>query len=149
MSKLNAEMRQGSFNADAAIFTFMDGYRMVSLYAQRIALAKADDLVDAWRALEAIRRRVNETWARRGQIEPSYEKRAKPPALEIYFRLPRTNCRACGQKTCMAFAMHLWGGQAKPSQCRPIFDGDHQHLRPALAQICAGLGLVVDAEELA
>jgi ArsR family metal-binding transcriptional regulator len=149
MPYLNAEMRQGSFNADAAIFTFMDGYRMISLYARRIAVAKADELVDAWRSLEAIRCRVNDVWVRRSQIEPSYERRAKPPALEIYFRLPRSNCRACGQKTCMAFALNLWTGQARPSQCRPIFDGDHQRLRPALMQICAGLGVVEDMEDSA
>ncbi len=146
MPYLNAEMRQGSFNAEAAIFTFMEGYRMVSLYGRRIALAKADELVDAWRSLEAIRCRVNDVWARRAQIEPSYEKRAKPPALEIYFRLPRTNCRQCGQKTCMAFAMCLWSGQARLSQCRPVFEGESRHLRPALSQICAGLGLGDDAE---
>lgn len=139
---LNAEMRQGSYNKDAPNLTFMDGYRMVSLYPSRIAIAKADEIVDAWRVLEMIRCRVNDVWSRRSQIVPSDERRAKPPALEIYYRLPKTNCRACGQKTCMAFALTLWSGNAVPSQCTPIYSGDSAHLRPAFEEICSSLGVM-------
>jgi ArsR family metal-binding transcriptional regulator len=119
----------------------MDRYRMISIYARRIAVAKADDIVDAWRTLEAIRRRINDVWARRAQIEPSWELREKPPALEIFKRLPRTNCRACGELTCLAFAVKVWGGEAPPSHCRPVFTGEYRQLRDALTEICAGLGV--------
>ncbi len=67
--------------------------------------------------------------------------RKKPPALEIYKRLPGTNCRMCGQKTCMAFALTLWSGNAKPDQCTPIFKGEYPHLKDAFLEICAGIGL--------
>jgi len=86
---LNTEMREACFNRNGPTFTFVDGHRMISLYPRRIAIAKADEIVDAWRTLEAIRRRVNETWAHRTEITPSYEMREKPPALEIFKRLPR------------------------------------------------------------
>jgi ArsR family metal-binding transcriptional regulator len=138
---LNAEMERASFNAAGPTFTFMEGYRMISLYPRRMALAKADEIVDAWRTLEAIRRRANEVWARRAEITPSYEMREKPPALEIFKRLPRTNCRACGEQTCLAFALRLWAGGGQPSQCKPVFGGDYRHLRPALLEICRGLGV--------
>lgn len=139
---MNAEMREASYNRNGPTFTFMDGYRMISLYPRRIAVAKADEIVDAWRTLEAIRCRVNETWARRAEITPSYEMREKPPALEIFKRLPRTNCRACGEQTCLAFAVKLWTGDGHPWQCKPVFGGDHGHLRPALVEICRGLGVI-------
>ncbi len=57
---LNTEMRQASYNKDGPNLTFMDGYRMVSVYPNRIAIAKADEIVDGWRVLEMIRCRVNE-----------------------------------------------------------------------------------------
>jgi len=139
---LNAEMREACFNRNGPTFTFMDGHRMISLYPCRIAIAKADEIVDAWRTLEAIRCRVNETWARRAQITASYEMREKPPALEIFKRLPRTNCRACGERTCLAFAVKLWSGGGQLSQCQPVFAGDFAHLRPALLEICRGLGVM-------
>ncbi|MCL5097733.1 MAG: hypothetical protein M1608_09440 [Candidatus Omnitrophica bacterium] len=119
----------------------MDEYRLISLYAQRITLAKADELVDAWRTLERIRCRVNEIWQRRGTIKPCYELRKKPPALEIYKRLPGTNCRACGEKTCLAFAVRLWSGEARPSLCAPIFSSNHEHLKAPFLEICSSLGL--------
>jgi len=138
---LNTEMRQASYNRHAPTFTYMDSYRMVSLYPRRITIAKADELVDAWRTLEAIRRQVNEVWARRREIEPSYEMRERPPALEIFKRLPRTNCRACGEATCLAFAVQVWQGRRLPRECRPVFEGEHARLKDALVEICAGLGV--------
>lgn len=138
---LNAEMRGGCYNRDADLFTFMDAHRMITLYPRRISMAKADDIIDGWRTLEKIRCLVNDVYARRASIEPSYEMRKKPPALEIYKRLPAINCGACGQKTCMAFALTLWGGNAKPSHCTPVMEGDFVHLREAFLEICAGLGV--------
>ncbi len=138
---LNAEMQTACYNVHGPTFTFMDGYRMVSAYARRIAVAKADEIVDAWRVLEELRCRVNETWARRHQIEPSYERRQKPPALEIYKRLPGTNCGACGERACLAFAVKVHGGQLSPRLCAPVFDGERADLRDALTEICSGLGI--------
>ncbi|MCL5096985.1 MAG: hypothetical protein M1608_05550 [Candidatus Omnitrophica bacterium] len=138
---LNAKMPRAMFCNEAGTFTFMDEYRLISLYDQRITIAKADELVDAWRTLERIRCRVNETWRRRGEIKPCYELRKKPPALEIYKRLPGTNCRACGEKTCLAFAVSLWSGEVKPSLCTPIFSGEHEHLKTPFLEICSSLGL--------
>jgi ArsR family metal-binding transcriptional regulator len=146
---LNTDMREGSFNARGPTFTFLDRYRMVCLYPRRITIAKADDLLDAWRALEAIRLRVNEVWARRRDIQPSTELRERPPALEIYKRLPRTNCKQCGEATCLAFAARLWQGQTTVTRCLPLFQGDAGHLRAALLDICAGLGVAPEPEEVA
>jgi len=139
---LNTEMRSGSYNADGEIFSFMNDYRMITLYPRRISIAKADNIIDAWRLLEDIRCNVNDIFARRADIQPSYELRKKPPALEIYKRLPGINCRMCGLKTCMAFALTLGNGNAEPDDCIPIFNGDYAHLKDAFLEICAGLGKV-------
>jgi len=68
---LNAEMKQAGYDVHWPTFTFMDGYRMIPAYPPRIAVAKADEIVDARGVLEAIRVRANEAWARREEIEPS------------------------------------------------------------------------------
>jgi len=142
---LNTAMPNCSFNPHSSIVTFMESYRMMSLYAWRLTVAKADDLVDAWRVLEKIRCLVNDTWARRDSISPSYELRKKPPALEIFKRLPGTNCRECGERTCMAFAVRVWNGELTPTLCSPVFEGTHRHLKEPLLQICGGLGLAETA----
>jgi ArsR family metal-binding transcriptional regulator len=141
---LNGHMQGASYNPNGPSLTFMEAYRMIALYPHRIAVAKADEIVDAWRALEMLRVETNSCWQNRGQITPSYEMRRKPPALEIYFRLPKTNCKLCGEKTCLAFALRLWSGEVIPRQCKPVFDGAFNHLKDALLEICQGLGVALE-----
>jgi ArsR family metal-binding transcriptional regulator len=138
---LNTELPQGSYVAGIPVLTFMDGPRMVSVFRDRITVAKAADIVDAWAALEHVRRLVDGVWERRAQITPSFELRQRPSALEIYKRLPGTNCKECGQATCMAFAWAVWRGEAEPGQCLPVFAGERGDLRDALLSVCAGLGI--------
>lgn len=108
-----------------------------------IPARKAADLFDTWSVLADIREIVNRTWARRDRLTPSYERRRRPPALEIFKRLPGTNCKECGDRTCLAFADRLWRGDADPTECGPVFGGEYAHLRDALLDICAALGLDV------
>ncbi len=143
---LNAEMKSAVYNASGQTLLLMEGYRMVSLFPSRIAVAKADDIVDAWRVLENIRRLVNRCWQRRSTLTPCYELRRRPPALEIYKRLPGTNCGACGEQTCMSFALRLWNGEVRVNRCSAVFDGAYGHLKEALLQVCAGMGAMTDEQ---
>ncbi len=138
---LNTEMPQGMYNRETKTFSFMEAYRMIAIHSYRLTIAKANDIVDAWRVIEKVRCLLNDVWSRKDSIQPSYELSQKPPALEIYKRLPGTSCRKCGEKTCMAFALRLWSGETDPQLCRPIFKGDYQHLKDAFLNICSGLGL--------
>jgi ArsR family metal-binding transcriptional regulator len=139
---VNAELVHASYVAKLPVLSLMDGHRMVSIYRDRIAIAKADDIIDAWATLERLRSRVNDVWSRRAEITPSYELRRKPPFVEIYKRLPGTNCKRCGQATCMAFAAALWRGEADPRACEPVFSGERGDLKDAFLQICSGLGVL-------
>jgi ArsR family metal-binding transcriptional regulator len=138
---LNGSLPGAFYSHELPSLTLMDGYRMVVLYPKRISVAKADELVDGWKTLETLRTLINQTWQRRAEIAPSTLSRQKPPALEIYKRLPGTNCRECGEKTCMAFALRLWKGELKPALCKPVFKGDRADLQSAFLEICAGLGI--------
>ena len=138
---MNAEMKAASYNHDGPTFSYMDEYRMISVYPRRISVAKADEIIDAWRVLEELRQFANGVWARRGGIEPSYEQRARPPALEIYKRLPGTNCRRCGELTCLAFAVKVHGGTLDVRDCKPVFEGEYGDMKEPLLEICEGLGV--------
>ena len=138
---MNAIQTKASYNSPAQIFTFMEGHRMISLYPRRIAMAKTDDIIDTWRVLELLRVHFNECWQNRANITPSNELRKRPPALEIYYRLPKTNCGECGEKACMAFALKLWSSQTALTKCKPVFGGTYAPLKDALVEICGGLGV--------
>jgi ArsR family metal-binding transcriptional regulator len=138
---LNAAMPQACFNPGSPSLTFMEEQRLITLYPRKIMIGKAEELVDGWRAIESLRTLVNSVWARRASISPSYTARSKPPVLELYRLLPRIDCKACGEATCMAFAGRLWKGTAAPSECPPVYSREYSHLRGPLVELCASYGV--------
>src|SRR5512138_3020034 len=64
--------------------------------------------------------------------------------LQIYKYLPKTNCKKCGQPTCLAFAMKLAQKQAELSACPDISDDAKQALdsasRPPIQLVTIGKG---------
>jgi acetyl-CoA decarbonylase/synthase complex subunit gamma len=53
--------------------------------------------------------------------------------LDIYKKLPKTNCKECGVPTCLAFAMKVAAGQAGLDQCPDIEDEHRESLDEASA----------------
>ena len=42
--------------------------------------------------------------------------------MEVYQLLPMTNCKKCGDATCMAFAVKLINGEEELEKCTPLFE---------------------------
>jgi ArsR family metal-binding transcriptional regulator len=63
-------------------------------------------------------------------IEPG--KSSMSMGLALHKLLPRTDCKKCGKKTCLAFAIDLAKGKAQLEECpvldQPEFAGDHKAL---------------------
>ncbi|MCK8827369.1 acetyl-CoA decarbonylase/synthase complex subunit gamma [Natroniella acetigena] len=64
--------------------------------------------------------------------------------LEIYKKLPQTNCGECGSPTCLAFAMQLAEGKAELSECPDVSDEAKAALdaasKPPIATVTVGAG---------
>jgi ArsR family metal-binding transcriptional regulator len=140
---LNTYMQTASYNDDTQSLTFMEQHRLITIYKNRIAIARADDITDAWRMIAKIRSLINTVNQQIDSMQPTYEMRKKPPALEIYNHLPKINCGQCQQKTCMAFAFALHSGKANPFACKPIFEGDYKQLTDAFMEICSKIGMTI------
>jgi ArsR family metal-binding transcriptional regulator len=138
---LNALLPHATYNPKGPTFTFMDGPRLVNLFPHRAVIARVREMHDAWRTITHLVRTINDAWNRRDSIEPLYERRVQISVLEVFSRLPQTNCRACGERTCLAFAAKLLQGEQRIENCTPVFGGDREHLKDALLDIVAGLGV--------
>lgn len=134
---VNSEMKSAFYTPSAETLTFMENHRLISLYNNKIAISKTDDINDVWRLLIKIRQLVNSIYENKDNITPSYVAKKKPPALIILKQLPGISCGKCGHKSCMSFALALWGGTAKPMECTPIFDGSYKHLQQSYLEMCA------------
>jgi len=53
--------------------------------------------------------------------------------IQIYKLLPKTNCKDCGDPTCLAFAMKLAAGKAELSQCPHVSEEAKASLAEASA----------------
>ncbi|HEX7520364.1 MAG TPA: (Fe-S)-binding protein, partial [Candidatus Deferrimicrobium sp.] len=65
-------------------------------------------------------------------------------AIDIYKLLPKTNCKKCGQSTCLAFAMQIAAGKASIDLCPPSSEEAREKLSaaaaPPLPKVTIGTG---------
>ena len=67
--------------------------------------------------LERLLDFLNGISRRRDRLKPDYRAWHPVPPLHIYQVLPRTNCRACGYPSCLAFAAALSRRKTRPERC--------------------------------
>lgn len=117
---LNSVIKGASYNKNASTLTYARERCLINLYNIKVTIAKADDILDAWKLLDDIKGLINTTYRNRDGIQPNYKEKIKVTALQIYGWLPKTNCKACGEATCLAFAVRLLQGEQKLSKCAPL-----------------------------
>jgi ArsR family metal-binding transcriptional regulator len=64
----------------------------------------------------------------RTEITPSTEGAPKPQVFEILKLRPRSNCRQCGEPTCMVFAARAAEGVKGAADCPPLADEAQKRL---------------------
>src|SRR4030042_3222402 len=47
--------------------------------------------------------------------------------LDIYNLLPRTNCKICGEESCMAFSTKVVNRELELEKCTPLLEGKHRN----------------------
>ena len=72
--------------------------------------------------------------------------------MELYNLLPKTNCRMCEPKTCMAFATQLALGNVQPDDCPPLlepkFEKNIEKIRELVAPLQSTAETGVKLDEL-
>jgi ArsR family metal-binding transcriptional regulator len=96
--------------------------KLITLYSNMIAINILKDEAEADHILVWLQEKINNTWDRREQIEPSFKRAPQPRIIDILRLLPKTNCRECGHPTCMVFASMVSEGTGTPDDC-PSLDG--------------------------
>jgi ArsR family metal-binding transcriptional regulator len=106
--------------------------KLITLHSRDIAVNALKDEAEAEKILTWLKREINHTWAKRGEIEPSEESAPRPKILEILKILPKTNCRECGQPTCMVFSTLVAEGVKGPDDCPALDDRNRERVRQYL-----------------
>ncbi len=98
-------------------------------------MAKVDGAEDAAAQLEWFREVCNDTWRRREEITPLYERRKLLGHLDVYRLLPGLNCGECGEATCMAFAFGLLMDKHRLSDCLRLQEDEYAEGGRRLAEL--------------
>ena len=131
---LNSVLGGFEYLKNPPALTFKLQGKLITLHPREIAVNALKDEAEAEKILEWLKREINETWAKREEVEPSYESKSRPKILEILKILPKTNCRECGQPTCMVFSTLVVEGVKGPDDCPALNDGSREGFREYLEQ---------------
>jgi ArsR family metal-binding transcriptional regulator len=96
--------------------------KWITLHPQKIAIRGIRDLEEAHALLTWIQAQINDIYERRETITPRYVSQAGLKIMEILKLLPKTNCKACGYPTCMAYAAALREGEISLEACKPLWE---------------------------
>ena len=127
---------QGGFEylKDPPAVIFRSRGRLITVHGHEIAVNALQDEAEADKILEWLKREINQAWENRASITPSTEGAPKPQVFEILKRLPRTNCRGCGEQTCMVFAARAAEGVKGAADCPPLTPEAKQRLEDYLGR---------------
>jgi len=72
----------------------------------------------------------------------------EPSPIDVYKLLPRTNCRECGEESCMTFAAKLVNRETTIEKCAPLLTEVNEKayrqlremLKPAIKEVVIGIG---------
>ena len=131
---LNSVLGGFEYLKNPPALTFKLQGKLITLHPREIAVNAVKEEAEAEKILEWLKREINETWEKRDEIVPSYESAPRPKVLEILKILPKTNCRECGQPTCMVFSTLVAEGVKGPDDCPALDDGGRERLCEYLEQ---------------
>ncbi len=140
---LNAVLKGCIYNHPANTLTIRKDQKLITLHALHITLAKIEDEKEAEEVLDWLKDLINETYEKRGQIEPNYSMAAELKALDIFKLLPGTNCKQCGEPTCLAFAVKLVGRDVEIRKCSPLFSQKYHAKQKVLVELLQTAGYEV------
>jgi len=131
---LNAALGGFEYTQDPPSVTFMVHGKLIAVHPRRIAVNALKDQAEAEKILEWLKKEINQAWESRGSIEPSYIGLPRPQIFEILKLLPKTNCKKCGQPTCMVFAAQMAEGGRGPTDCPELPAAEAERLRQYLGR---------------
>ena len=114
---LNAIIANLMYTPAVNSVTIKRGERILTFYPRVAKMAKVAGTEDATTQLNWFKELCNDTWRRREEITPLYERRKLLGWLDVYRLLPGLNCGECGEAACTAFAVGLLTDRHQLPEC--------------------------------
>ncbi len=135
------------YNKKLGWISYKKGVKIITIHSDGyVAMTHVKDKPEALQILKEIEEVVEEAHLKRDQIDLSKPReRVSISPMEIYSYLPKTNCKECGEQTCMAFTVKLLNGEIDIKACKPLFrEEKYAGIREALQGLLTYAGLDLD-----
>jgi ArsR family metal-binding transcriptional regulator len=109
-----------AYNPDARTLTFRRSPGFLTLYSDRVYITQVKNADEGLELLAALKDAINATWDHRRELVAVTKAHRAPRPLDVWSLLPQTNCKQCGEATCMAFAFGLLQQQRTLTECAVI-----------------------------
>jgi ArsR family metal-binding transcriptional regulator len=113
-----------AYNPDARMLTFRRSPGFLTLYSDRIYITQVKHADEGLELLAALKDAINTTWDHRAKLVAVTVGHRAPRPLDVWMLLPQTNCKQCGEATCMAFAVGLLQHKRSVIEC-PALHADN------------------------
>ncbi len=132
---LNAILDKPNYQESSNSLRFLSGINEITIQEDKIGIVRVANLTQAYELLDWVKDLINDAYESKSEITPNYESRKQPGVLQVYNALPKTNCKKCGEQSCMAFAAKLSKFDAEIDQCPPLSEPKYAGLRKKLTEI--------------
>ncbi len=110
-----------TYNPETPSLTFRRRPGFLTLFADKVQITQVTDHEEGAQLLANLVEAINATWERRAELVAVTKPARVLRPLDIYTLLPQTNCAACGEATCMAFAAKMFMHERDAHECPPLY----------------------------
>ena len=96
-----------AYNPDQQTLTFRRQPGFLTIQREEVYITQVKDIEEGLELLAALTESINAVWKHHHELVAVTTSKRTPRPLDVWELLPRTNCRQCGEATCMAFAVGL------------------------------------------
>ncbi len=109
-----------AYNPHTHTLTFRRQPGFMTLYPDKVYITQVRDTEEGLTLLSALKDAVNTVWDKREELVAVMSPKSAPRHLDIWSLLPQTNCKQCGEATCLAFAVSLIQHNRLLEECTPL-----------------------------
>jgi len=125
-----------AYNPDQCTLTFRRQPGFLTVQRDQVYITQVKDIQEGLELLTALTESINAVWEHRQELVAATTAKRTPRPLDVWSLLPRTNCRQCGEQTCMAFAVGLLQQKRMLNECPVLaFDPEFADRRVSLETI--------------
>ncbi len=131
---LNSVLGGFEYLSDPPAVTFKIHGKLITVHGKKIAVNALKDREEADKIVQWLKNEINSAWDNRQTIEPCTTGMPRPGIMAILKLLPKTNCRECGEPTCLVFATKVAEGAKGSKDCLQLGEPDNQKLAQYMEQ---------------